>query len=253
MREARILIIGAGIGGLTAAIALGKRGFAIEMIERDPAWSVYGVGIIQQANVIRAMAELGIVQQYLDAGFGFDHVDVFSPTGVHLAKVPSPKLVEDYPANLGIGRRALHEVLGRCAREAGAAIRLGVTATALDDRGTEVEVAFSDGTTGRYDIVIGADGLSSTTRGQLFPEAPRPEFTGQGVWRYNFPRPPEVVSLHAYAGPRGMGLVPLSASLMYLFLTTPEPGNPHYARTGLARAMREKLRSEEHTSELQSR
>src|SRR5690606_18170814 len=63
MREARILIIGAGIGGLTAAIALGKRGFAIEMIERDPAWSVYGVGIIQQANVIRAMAELGIVQQ----------------------------------------------------------------------------------------------------------------------------------------------------------------------------------------------
>src|SRR5690606_3791498 len=98
-----------------------------------------------------------------------------------------------------------------------------------------------DGLTRRYDVVIGADGLSSTTRERLFPDAPRPQFTGQGVWRCNFPRPPEVVSLHAYAGPRGMGLVPLGAGLMYLFLTTPEPGNPHYARTGLAEAMRDKL------------
>ncbi len=242
MRRARILIIGAGIGGLTAAVALGKRGFDVEMIERDPDWSVYGVGIIQQANVIRAMAELGIVREYLGAAFGFDHVDVFSPAGDHLAKVPSPKLVKEYPANIGIGRRALHEVLGRCAQQAGAHIRLGVTATLFDDRGDEVEVAFSDGVTGRYDIVIGADGVSSATREQLFPDAPRPQFTGQGVWRHNFPRPPELVSLHAYAGPRGMGLVPLGAGLMYLFATTPEPGNPHYARAGLAETMREKLR-----------
>jgi 2-polyprenyl-6-methoxyphenol hydroxylase-like FAD-dependent oxidoreductase len=242
MQAARVLIIGAGIGGLTAAIALGKRGFAVDMIERDADWSVYGVGIIQQANVIRAMSELGIVREYLDAGFGFDHVDVYSPTGAHLAKVPSPRLVDEYPANIGVGRRALHEVLGRCARAAGASIHLGVTANSLHDDGESVEVSFSDGAAGRYDVVIGADGVNSTTREQIFPDAPRPQFTGQGVWRHNFPRPPEVTSLHAYAGPRGMGLVPLGAGLMYLFVTTPEPGNPHYPRTGLATAMREKLR-----------
>ncbi len=242
MQSARVLIIGAGIGGLTAAIALGKRGFAVDMIERDADWSVYGVGIIQQANVIRAMAELGIVREYLDAGFGFDHVDVYAPTGAHLAKVPSPRLVDEYPANIGVGRRALHEVLGRCARAAGAGIRLGVTASSLHDDGESVEVTFSDGATGRYDVVIGADGVNSTTREQIFPDAPRPQFTGQGVWRHNFPRPHEVTSLHAYAGPRGMGLVPLGAGLMYLFVTTPEPGNPHYPRAGLATAMREKLR-----------
>lgn len=243
MREARILIIGAGIGGLTASIALCRRGFAVDMIERDPAWSVYGVGIIQQANVIRAMTELGIIQDYLDAGFGFDHVDVFAPDGTHLAQVPSRKLVEGYPANLGISRPALHDVLGRCAQAAGARVRLGVTATSLSDGDDEVHVEFSDGTAGRYDVVVGADGLNSATRAQRFPDGPRPQFTGQGVWRYNFPRPASVVSLHAYAGSLGMGLVPLGEKLMYLFLTTPEPGNPHYPRTGLAQAMRDKLRN----------
>ena len=72
MNRQNILIIGGGIGGLTAAIALGKRGHRLTVVEKDPNWSVYGVGIIQQANVIRAMADLGIVEDYVEAGFGFD-------------------------------------------------------------------------------------------------------------------------------------------------------------------------------------
>ena len=55
MRELDILVIGGGIGGLTAAIALRARGHRVTVIERDPEWSVYGVGIIQQGNVLRAM------------------------------------------------------------------------------------------------------------------------------------------------------------------------------------------------------
>ena len=56
--------------------------------------------------------------------------------------------------------------------------------------GDGVTVQFSDGSTVRYDVVVGADGLYSTTRAMLFPEARGPELTGQGVWRYNFPREP---------------------------------------------------------------
>ena len=241
MQNSRILIIGAGIGGLTAAIALGKRGFRVDMIEKDPAWTVYGVGIIQQSNVVRAMHALGLLEDYLEAGFGFDHVDIFSPAGEHLATVPSHKLVEGYPANVGISRRALQRVLGDRAREYGATIYLGVTATKIDSLEGEVKVALSDGRREVYDFVIGADGLYSTTRHQLFPDARAPQFTGQGVWRYNFPRPRDIISLHAYAGPIGMGFVPMSESLMYLYATTPEPGNPHYDTSGLAGTMREKL------------
>ena len=241
MKSLKILVIGGGIGGLTSAIALGREGYRIDVIERDPTWSVYGVGIIQQGNVIRAMKELGILDDYVEAGFGFDHVDVFIPTGQQVAHIPTPKLVEGYPSNVGIGRRALHKVLGDRARASGADIRLGVTATALVDDGEGVDVTFSDGTVDRYDLVIGADGLYSTTREQIFPDAPRPVFTGQSVWRYNLDRTPEVTGLCAYEGPLGIGLVPLSDSLMYIFVTTPEPGNPRYPRDTLAGALRAKL------------
>lgn len=238
-----ILVIGGGIGGLTAAIALGQRGFRVDLIERDPQWQVYGVGIIQQSNVIRAMHALGVLEDYLDAGFGFNHVDIFAPDGRHLASVPSPRLVPGQPANIGISRRALHEVLARSARKAGAAIRLGVEAEQLSDEGEGVSVRFSDGSSGRYDLVVGADGLYSSTRRFLFPEAPEPRFTGQGVWRHNFPIEPGLCSLQAYEGPVGMGLVPLARNLMYLYVTSPEPGNPRYPREGLAQAMREKLKN----------
>jgi 2-polyprenyl-6-methoxyphenol hydroxylase-like FAD-dependent oxidoreductase len=233
--------VGGGIGGLTSAIALGQRGFDVEIIERDPAWSVYGVGIIQQANVIRAMAQLGVVEDYINAGFGFDSVEIYAPDGCRLAAVQTPRLVEAYPANVGIGRKALQTVLSERATSGGARIRLGMTVRSLEDDGESVSVRFSDGGADRYDLLIGADGLNSQIRTILFPEASKPIFENQGVWRYNFPRRADVVCLHAYEGSRGIGLVPLSNDIMYMYLTTPEPGNPRYPREGLAATMRRKL------------
>lgn len=238
----RILVIGGGIGGLTSAIALRQKGFAVDVIERDPNWSVYGVGIIQQSNVIRAMAELGIIDDYLDAGCAFDRVDVYIPTGQKVASVPTPKLIDGYPANIGIGRPALHKVLGDRTRATGADVFLGVTATEWHDDGEGVDVTFSDERSERYDLVIGADGLYSQTREKLMPEAAEPRFVGQGVWRYNFPLAGEVGSMSVFEGPTGLGLVPTSPTQMYMFVTTPEPGCPRYPREGLAKVMRDKLR-----------
>ena len=241
MKALNILVIGGGIGGLTAAIALRRDGHAVAVIERDPDWSVYGVGIIQQANVVRAMAQLDLIDDYLSAGYGFDHVSVRIPTGQEVARIPTPRLVPDLPSNVGIGRRALHTVLGDRAIGAGATVRLGVTATGFDDDGTGVTVTFSDGSSERYDIVVGADGLYSQTRRTIFPDTPNPEFTGQSVWRYNFPRSPDVTGLCAYEGPTGVGLVPLSDDVMYMYVTTAEPGNPRIAHDALAATMRDRL------------
>ncbi len=241
MNKQNILIIGGGIGGLTAAIALGKADHRLTIVEKDPNWAVYGVGIIQQANVVRAMSELGIIDDYLAAGFGFDEVEVFIPSGELVARIPSPRLVEGLAANVGIRRTALHEVLGARAKAAGAKVRLGITVDCLDDDSRGVTATFSDGSIERFDLVIGADGLYSRTREQIFPDAPRPAFTGQSVWRYNFERPGDVTCLQAYEGPVGVGLCPLADDLMYMFMTTAEPGNPRYPVQGLAAAMRAKL------------
>jgi 2-polyprenyl-6-methoxyphenol hydroxylase-like FAD-dependent oxidoreductase len=240
LKDLSVLVIGAGIGGLTTAIALRQRGFAVQLIEKDPEWSVYGVGIIQQGNVLRAVHALGILDRYIDAGFGFDAVEVYAPHGMRVARVPSHRLLSDRPANLGVSRKALQKVLGDAALESGATLRLGVTATAIEQNGRRVAVSFSDRTSGNFDLVVGADGAYSATRSMVLSESPMPRFTGQAVWRYNLPRPAEVDALHAYNGPTGAGLVPISHGLMYMYLTTPEPDNPRYPRQGLAVSMRSK-------------
>ncbi|NLR73251.1 FAD-dependent oxidoreductase [Novosphingobium sp. ERN07] len=241
MKNLNILVVGAGIGGLSAAIALTRDGHAVTVIERDPNWSVYGVGIIQQSNVIRAMDQLGVLDNFMDAACGFDAVEIFLPDGTKVARVPSPRLVEGRPANVGIGRRALQAVLGDSAKAQGAELRLGVTAEKIEDDGAKVQVAFSDGSTGSYDVVIGADGVYSQTRAMILPDAEKPEFTGQAVWRYNFPRAEGLDALQVYNGPTGVGLVPMSADVMYMYVTTPEPDKPWYPKDGIAAAMRAKL------------
>lgn len=241
MKELDILVVGGGIGGLTAAIALRRTGHRVTLIEKDPKWSVYGVGIIQQANVVRAMDQLGVLGAFLDAASGFDAVEVFIPDGTKVARIPAPSLVEGKPANVGIGRRELQKVLADSATELGTVIRLGLTVEELKDGEDGVEVTFSDGTSGRFNLVIGADGVYSQMRTMIFPDAPKPEFTGQAVWRYNLPRPEGMDALQVFNGRVGVGLVPMSDELMYMFVTTPAPGNPFHERKGLASKMRATL------------
>ncbi len=241
MKAANVLIIGGGIGGLTAAIALRQRGFKVDLLEKNPSMTVYGVGIIQQSNVIRAFSQLGILNEYIAAGFGFDYVYVYAGSGDLMARVPARRLVEGYPANLGISRRALHRVLTDTASRLGADLQFGVTTTRLEDTGAQVLAHFERQPPKIYDLVIAADGIYSSTRADILPDAPQPEYTGQAVWRYNFPRPKEVDGVCAYAGATGVGLVPLSQDEMYMFVTTPEPDNRRPRRDGLAKSMRERL------------
>jgi 2-polyprenyl-6-methoxyphenol hydroxylase-like FAD-dependent oxidoreductase len=241
-----VLIVGGGIGGLCLSVALRDRGISVEIVEIKREWTVYGVGIIQQSNVVRAMAQLGLVDRYLAAAFPFENVGIYNPfNGQRVALIPGKRLAgPEYPANLGISRPALHDVLTRAARDCGTQVRLGVTVDRLEQSMDAVEVTFTDGTTAKYDLVVGADGIYSRIRAMLFGGQHQPRFTGQSVWRHNFPRHPSIDHLAAFNGPNGAaGLVPLSPNLMYMYLTSSEPGNPRMPADQLHTLMRERLAS----------
>ena len=238
----RVLIVGGGIGGLTAAIAMRRKGFAVALIEKDADWTVYGVGIIQQFNVLRAMASLDLLDAYMSKAYGFDRTRIFSPGGM-MADFDAPRLAgPEYPSNAGIKRTALQKVLVDRARALGVDIRLGVTADQLSDDGAGVDVTFSDGTSGRFDIVIGADGVFSRTRRQIMPDAPQPHYTGQWVWRYNFPQLPELTGIDFFVGPCNAGLVPIGDDTMYMFLLSQEDPGFKLDQAGSAAVMRSRAK-----------
>ncbi|MEK8080121.1 FAD-dependent oxidoreductase [Pseudomonas sp. XK-1] len=239
----KVLVVGGGIGGLCAAIALRRKGIEVDLIELKAEWTVYGVGIIQQSNVVREMAKLGVLDGYLDAAFAFEDVSINTTDGQPLVRIPGQRLAgPEYPANVGISRLALHQVLSETAIELGASVRLGLSVETLVEEGEAVDVLFTDGSRGRYDLVIGADGLFSKVRSLLFGDKYQPRFTGQSVWRYNFPRPAEIDHLANFQGPAGnAGLVPLADNLMYMFVTSHEPGNPRMDSDSLAAEMRKRL------------
>ncbi|MCU1719961.1 MULTISPECIES: FAD-dependent oxidoreductase [unclassified Pseudomonas] len=239
----KVLIVGGGIGGLCAAIALRRQGIEVDLVEIKSEWTVYGVGIIQQSNVVREMARLGVLDRYLDAAYAFEDVGIYDLQGKALARIPGQRLAgPQYPANVGISRLALHQVLSDTAIELGTQVRLGVTVETYEEFPRDLNVTFTDGSSGRYDLMVGADGVYSKVRGMLYGDTYTPRFTGQAVWRYNFPRHPSIDHLASYTGAEGnAGLVPLADNLMYMFSTSHEPNNPWYEQDQLAATMRDRL------------
>ena len=239
----RVLIVGGGIGGLCTAIGLARAGIASDIIEIKRDWTVYGVGIIQPSNQLRALAELGLADACVERGCAFMGWELCDSAGNVRARVPNPSVAgSKYPPINGIARPVLHDILSGEAQRLGVTVRLGLTVDALDQHDDAVSVRFSDGTAGRYDLVIGADGTYSKVRELLFPGSARPSFNGLSVWRYNFPRPRGLSWGSGHFGKHAKaGLVPMSPTLMYMFVVTAEPGNVKMPPESLHTRMRERL------------
>ncbi len=186
----RVLIVGGGIGGLSSAIALTARGVEVEIVEQNPKWDVYGVGIIQPGNAMRALHQLGLLDEALAAGFAMDGDRFCLADGTQLSDSDFPRVVgPEYPGLNGITRPRLHEILTGAVKRSGTKVTLGHRLKSLEQHADGIDAELTDGSSGRYDLVIGADGVFSQVRAMIFPEAPAPRYTGQAVWRYNLPRP----------------------------------------------------------------
>ena len=241
----RVLIVGGGIGGLSSAIALRRAGFEVDVVERNPAWDVYGVGILQPGNALRALDEIGLAQEAVAQGHPVVGDRTWTGNGqVELADNDWPGLVPGLPPGNGITRPRLHKILQSSTLNSGAEVRTGVTFTALDDRGDRVDVEFTDGETRSYDLVVGADGLYSQVRETVFGAQYKPKFTGQVCWRYNLPRIDGLDKIWVYIGATGTaGFAPLAPDLMYILtIEKPPEGQPvRLQRDGIAAVYRDRL------------
>ena len=226
-----VLVVGGGIGGMSAALSMARRGIAVTLIDSDPNWRVYGAGITITGMSLRAFDDLGVLDAIRERGFVHNGMRPRRFTGEPLGE---PRLAPPGapPVLLGGGimRPVLHDILSTRVRAAGIAVSLGVTVETLTQDGQGVDVALTDGTTARYDLVVGADGIFSTMRAMIFPDAPKPKFTDQGCWRIVADRPPEIDRSEIYfGGPLKLGMSPISQTQMYVFLLEHVPGNPWFA------------------------
>ncbi len=240
----KVLVIGGGIGGLSAAIGLRQAGHDVDIVEISPGREVYHVGIIVQANFLRALDQLGVADQAIARGFPYAGFDLRNKNGGLDAYIPGVALSrEGHPTDLGLTRPALYDVLSEGCASHGVKPRFGVTFEKLEQSDDKVTVTFTDGTIGDYDFVIGSDGLFSKVRTALFGDTYTPTFTGQAVWRYNIPRPAEVIRTAMYQGVPGgkAGYCPLTDETMYLLLVMAEPGKPWLAKEDLPRLLKERL------------
>lgn len=217
-----VLVVGGGPAGTAVSILLAQAGVAVELVEVKPDATAIGSGITLQGNALRVLRQLGVWDQILSAGYPFDSLGLRAPDadGTLLVEMPDARTGgADLPATVGMPRPELARILLDRAAEVGVKFRFGTTHTALAQDDSGIDVSFADGSTGRYDLVIGADGIRSWTRRALGIEL-ETRSTGMGIWRAFTGRPESVVRTDLiYGGPCYIaGYCPTGQDSLYAYL-----------------------------------
>lgn len=221
----RVLVVGGGVGGMSAAILLRRQGLAVDLIEQNPSWAPDGAGITISGPSLRALREVGVIDEVLARCGWWRHIDICDADGQVLNTAPLAPAIgaEDLPSAGGIMRPVLADILGQATRAAGAVVRLGLSFESIEQDADGVDVLFSDGSRGRYDLVIGADGVHSKVRRHVLPDFPGPRFTGQGSWRAVVPRTRQNSTIFMGKTTKA-GLNPVSETESYLFVLDKRAG-----------------------------
>lgn len=239
----RVLVQGAGIAGLTMAIRLRQLGQEPVVVEQRDGWAPVASGIFVNSNGLAMLERLGVLDAVLAEGQTTtdDAMEVYGAEGDRLAIVVYPRVGGGHiPSMIGIRRTRLQDILAARAMELETDIRFGTSMVGFEpspERPDVVAVTMTDGSRCEYDLVVGADGITSNVRRALFP-ARAPRHSGFGVWRVVCPRPPgfDHKLMFVGAGPR-IGVMPISEDQVYAFGTTRESPGARYDPAEFAEIM----------------
>jgi salicylate hydroxylase len=183
MAGPKVLVVGAGIGGITTVLALRQRGVDVQLYEQAPAFGQVGAGIQVSSNAARILLKLGLGEALKKVATYPEGRDYRGwDTGERLYYTPLGQKAE---AHFGSPYYAAHraELLDVLMSGLGQhGFRLGSRVERVDQDANGVTLTLGDGETAHGDILIGADGIHSTVRAQLFGKE-LPRYTGNVAWR----------------------------------------------------------------------
>lgn len=221
-----VLIIGAGIGGLSAAIALRKIGMNVRVFESKPEVRFNGAGLGLGTNAAAALHRLGLGASLQQLGKPMEQIAILSREGKPLSRAAADELKSKYGPDQVTVHRA--DLLGLLidALEPGDIVKTGKVCTKFEQNEHGVQVWFDDGSTEEGDLLIGADGIRSTIRGAVRPEA-QPRYSGYTCWRAvvdasSFQYNPDVFS-ETWGRKGRFGIVPLAGNRIYWFACVNAP------------------------------
>lgn len=224
----RVLVAGAGIGGLTAAIALGRAGHDVVLVERAASFEAVGAGLVLGPNAAAALSALGV--ELGEVAARLPALDVVNARGRLLQRVDTAAMAARVGPTWALSRPELHDLLHR-ALPGTVDVHLGTTLVGLHDvGGAPVTVALErDGVRGDEDVdlVVAADGLRSVTRGLLHLDVPY-RYSGVTCYRGIVDNPGFEHGVEAWGDPARIGAIPLGGGRLYYFLvlTAPEGAAP---------------------------
>lgn len=201
----RVAVLGGGIGGLAAAIALRRVGVDVDIFEQAPAFRRIGAAINLTPNAVRVLDALGVGDAVRHNAYRPQHrVSRTWDTGAETSRLPLGRVAEERYGGPQLTTHRADLLSALTAAVPSDAIHLGKRATRIEEDGEGVAIAFGDGSRHKADALIGADGIHSTVRQHLFgDEAPR--FTGIVAVRSIVPAEPlaryELSSFTKWWGP----------------------------------------------------
>src|ERR1700675_4185732 len=182
LRTLRIAIIGGGIGGLAAALALERRGAEVVVHEQSGALSEIGAGLNLTPNAVKALRALGLEQDVQAIAAETDFLNIRSwKSGRYISRTKRGDFRQKFGApNLSVHRADLLEVLGAALETT--QLRFGARCVGVEGGERSATARFADGSAVEADVVVGADGIHSAVRESLFG-IDKPRFTGCISWR----------------------------------------------------------------------
>lgn len=187
----KILIVGGGVAGLSAAIALQKIGMNCDVVEigEEPV----GASMSLSGRATDALVELGVYDECYESGAPF-RPEMSSPVmhdsaGKPMGAAPPRPEKPNAKVPIGVFRPTFARILEKHAISLGANLMKGMTVDSIGNSASGANVILSDGSEARYDLVVGADGINSRVRKLIFTDAPEPQYAGQMSIRWMIPGP----------------------------------------------------------------